>query len=424
MRKTHTILGKRQMRSKPKLLIHEHLDCSTRPLTMLELWGVLGYEKAKIAFPESALAKWRQSHGAHGTERRRLRQAAASEYQKFLVGFASQSLANYVNAIVDHILPLMQSEANLVRITRERIEDATADGIIGLELRFAPQLHTWAGLSLEQVMDAVVSVTRTAPFPVKLIVCALRHENGEMARKLADLTVKYKRHVGVFDLAADEKANPGVLRWWLKAALYVRVLSPRTLMTCHLWETDEPTELDIALLRGFDVLLEEVNRRVAEARTSDADAAWSVVEEVLDQYVPAAAIENPALLRDIFGFEAGADAGSGLMRIGHGFRGDRQGDRPLEVNVTSNVVTAQVESFADHPVDRLHRAGRRVTINTDGTLFTEVQLSDEYRKLQEHFGWSEQDFLKVNLTALECSSFSKRDKARMRAELKRGYAVR
>ena len=67
------------------------------------------------------------------------------------------------------------------------------------------------------------------------------------------------------------------------------------------------------------------------------------------------------------------------------------------------------------------KQGDPVTVNTDGTLFTEVQLSDEYRKLQEAFGWTEADFLNVNLTALQCASFSEADKAVMKAALEAGY---
>ncbi|MDZ4838193.1 MAG: hypothetical protein SGJ27_30790 [Candidatus Melainabacteria bacterium] len=409
MRKHITNMGKRKMRSLPKIMLHEHLDCSLRPRTMLELWESLGFEKAKIAFPADVLETWRRAGSESGTDRRRSRAQAAASYQKFLVGFASQSLANYVGAIVDHVLPLMQTPANLTRITEERIDDAIADGIVGMELRFAPQLHTWGGLSLEQVMDAVVAGTRTSPFPIKLTLCALRHENGDMARKIADLCVKYQRHVGVFDLAADEKANPGLLKWWLKAALYVKMLAPKTHVTIHLWETDEPTDLDIALLRGFEGLLNEATARAAKLGDSaDADAIWSVAEQVVEELYPGMSHIH-------------TDADSGSLRIGHGFRGNRQGNRLLEVCPTSNVVTGQVASFADHPVDRLHREGKRVTVNTDGTLFTEVQLSDEYRKLQEHFGWTAADFLKVNLTALEGSSFSQREKARLRAVLKRAY---
>ncbi len=410
MRKLHTNVGKRKMRSLPKIMLHEHLDCSLRPRTMLELWESLGFEKAKIAFPADVLETWRRAGTESGTARRRSRAAAAASYQKFLVGFASQSLANYVNAIVDHVLPLMQTPANLTRITKERVDDAIADGIAGMELRFAPQLHTWGGLSLEQVMDAVIAGTKTSPFPLKLTLCALRHENGEMARKLADLCVKYQRHVGVFDLAADEKANPGLLKWWLKAALYVKLLAPKMLITIHLWETDEPTDQDIALLRGFEDLLKESNTRAAKlgARAS-ADDLWAVADQVVETLYPT--------LSSVEG-----DAADGELRIGHGFRGNRQGNRLLEVCPTSNVVTGQVASFGEHPIDRLYREGKRVTVNTDGTLFTEVQLSDEYRKLQEEFGWTPADLLAVNLHALEGSSFSKRDKSRLRALLKRAYS--
>lgn len=409
MKTKHTnLVGKRQMRSLPKIMLHEHLDCSLRPRTMLELWEKRGFENAKIAFPASVLDTWRLASTKSGAEKRRLRDQAAREYQKFLVGFASQSLANYVQAIVDHVLPLMQSKSNMTRITSERIDDAIADGIAGMELRFAPQLHTWEGLSLDEVMESVITGTQTSPFPLKLILCALRHEDGEMARKLADLCVKYQRHVGVFDLAADEKANPGLLKWWLKAALYVKTLCPRILITIHLWETDEPTDRDIALLKGFEVLLAEMTRRVNGARLAQDDA-WKLADEIVEQKLP-------ALLAGSHG-----DAGSGLLRIGHGFRGDRQGERLLEVCPTSNVVTGQVASLAAHPVDKLHRDGKRVTINTDGTLFTEVQLTDEYLKLQDTFGWTPADFLKVNLTALEASSFSQKDKARLRSALKRAY---
>jgi adenosine deaminase len=391
-------------------MLHEHLDCSLRPRTMLELWEKRGFENAKIAFPASVLDTWRLASTKSGVEKRRLRTQAASEYQKFLVGFASESLAKYVQAIVDHVLPLMQSKANMTRITRERVDDAIADGIAGMELRFAPQLHTWEGLSLDDVMQSVIAGAKTAPFPIKLILCALRHESGEMARRLADLCVKYQRHVGVFDLAADEKANPGLLNWWLTAALYVKTLCPRMLVTIHLWETDEPTDRDIALLKGFDLMLSELSRQLsASGQPLDPDSVWTKADEVVK-----------AMSLKVLS-EVHSDADSGSLRIGHGFRGDRQGQRLIEVCPTSNVVTGQVASIAAHPVDRLHRAGKRVTINTDGTLFTEVQLTDEYLKLQEAFGWTLADFLTVNLTALEGSSFSQKDKSRLRAQLKRAY---
>ena len=285
---------------------------------------------------------------------------AAAEYQNFLAREGSKSLANYVTAIVHHVLPLMQSADRLTRITRERIEDATVDGVVALELRFAPQLHIREGLSLEQVMDSIVAGMKGAAIPVKLIICVLRHENEEMADRLADLAIKYKEHVGLFDLAGDEKANPGILLWWAKQASKVREhgIEPEL----HLWETDEPTDEDLDRLAEF-----------------------------------------------------------GIRRLGHGMRGSRQDDRILEVCPSSNCVTGQIRNFSEHPIDTLFREGKRVTVNTDGTLFTRSDLSNEYLLLNRYFNWGKDEFYAVNKTAVEVSSFSKDVKLELLAKLNEGY---
>lgn len=368
---TKSRIGQQRMRELPKILIHEHLDCSLRPLTMLRMWEEIGFDKAKLAFPASVLRNWAAAQELRSARRSKgndtlieqLETRAARTYQRYLMKFASSSLKNYVQAIVDHVLPLMQTMINLEQITRERIEDAAADGVVGFELRFAPQLHTMGGLTLEQVMDAVVAGIKDAPMPVKLIVCSLRHEGTfpvNPVSTLVDLAIRYKEHVGVFDLAADEHAYPGVLPWWAPEAERARAAG--LTLTIHLWETDDPTDQDIEMLERYN-----------------------------------------------------------LQRIGHGIRGDRQGDRVLEVCPTSNVVTGQVASIEKHPIDRLYRAGKKVTVNTDGTLFTRVDLTEEYRKLQAAFGWSRGDFYAVNVTALEASSFGSDVKAALRARLDEAY---
>ena len=93
----------------------------------------------------------------------------------------------------------------------------------------------------------------------------------------------------------------------------------------------------------------------------------------------------------------------------------------LDASIQHVAFRLVIASFAQHPIDSFLKQGDPVTVNTDGTLFTEVQLSDEYRKLQEAFGWTEADFLNVNLTALQCASFSEADKAVMKAALEAGY---
>lgn len=364
-------ISARKMQQLPKMLIHEHLDCSLRPRTMLELWEALGFASAKMPFPDDVLTPWQEGRrlkNEKGKKRKaqKLIDQAVAAYQSWLVSFAALSLKNYVDAIVMHVLPLMQTEANLERITRERIEDAARDGVIGFELRFAPQLHTWGGLSLDKVMKAVERGLAGAPMAVKLIVCSLRHENDKAVvpvnpiNELADLAIRHKRYVSGFDLAADEHKYPGVLPWWLPAAERVRKAGIG--ITIHLWETDEPTERDLELLNRYNI-----------------------------------------------------------RRIGHGIRGNSQGHRVLEVCPTSNVVTAQVASFEEHPIDRLYRERKLVTVNTDGTLFTQVDLTGEYLKLQRHFRWGMGEFYAVNCTALAASFFSASKKKALRRQLDQAY---
>ena len=334
----------------PKLLLHEHLDCSLRPETMLELWSKIGFAHAPANLASSVVTLWTAGQ----------RQLAAAAYQQFLQAEASQSLSRYVQAIVHHVLPLMQSAESLRRITFERVLDAAADGIVAMQLRFAPQLHTDAGLSLSGVMDAVIAGLEASPMPVLLMICSLRHEDEAMAKRLVDLAIAYKAHVRLFDLAGDEHANPGVPLWWARQAARAREHGIET--DIHLWETDEPQDQDIDRLAEY-----------------------------------------------------------GIERVGHGVQGDKQGSLLLEVCPTSNLVTGAVASIAEHPVDRLFKAGKRVTISTDGTLFTAATLSDEYRLLTETFAWGAPEFHHVNLTALHAMPLPEQTKAEIAALLRLAY---
>lgn len=339
-----------QFQRLPKVLLHEHLDCSLRPQTMLEMWNKIGFAAGPENFPADVATRWKNGN----------QQEAIALYQKFLQTEASKSLSRYVQAIVYHILPLMQTTESLTRITRERMEDAAADGIVAMQLRFAPQLHTHAGLTLHKVMDAIIAGLDKTSIPVVLVVCALRHEDEDMARKLVDLAIEYRSHVRLFDLAGDEHANPGVLAWWARQAARAREhgIEP----DIHLWETDQPKAQDI---------------------------------ERLVEY--------------------------GIDRIGHGVQGELQGSHLLEVCPTSNLITGVISSIQEHPVDRLLKSGKRVTINTDGTLLTATTLSGEYKLLAETFGWGHAEFHHVNLTALHSIPLPEQTKNEIGALLSAAY---
>ena len=50
---------------------------------------------------------------------------------------------------------------------------------------------------------------------------------------------------------------------------------------------------------------------------------------------------------------------------------------PLEIAPSSNVQTGAYPSLAEHPVDRLHRLGFAVTVNTDNRLMSGVSVTSE-----------------------------------------------
>jgi len=75
----------------------------------------------------------------------------------------------------------------------------------------------------------------------------------------------------------------------------------------------------------------------------------------------------------------------------------------LEVCPTCNVLIDMYDTYADHPIDTLYRAGVSLSVNTDTRTITNITLNKEYERLQETFGWTINDFYKCNINALEAA---------------------
>ena len=106
----------------------------------------------------------------------------------------------------------MQRPQDLARVAEEHVEDLAADGVIYAEVRFAPQLHTRRGMSLQQIVDTVAAALRRAGekhgVETGLILCCLRHESPAQSRAVAELAVANRHQVCALDLAGDEAAFP------------------------------------------------------------------------------------------------------------------------------------------------------------------------------------------------------------------------
>ena len=99
------------------------------------------------------------------------------------------------------------------------------------------------------------------------------------------------------------------------------------------------------------------------------------------------------------GIHLGCPRSRGRAYIGHGIaaaqdpdlmRGElRERDIPLEVCITSNLVTGVVKSIEEHPVRRLFDAGVPITLNTDDPAMFGCTLAGEYALAARTFGFSE-----------------------------------
>ena len=123
----------------------------------------------------------------------------------------------------------------------------------------------------------------------------------------------------------------------------------------------------------------------------------------------------------------------GPSRLGHGVRSIeepmllehlRRSQTHLEVCPTCNVQTNVYDTYADHPIDRLYRAGVSVGVNTDTRGIGNITLSEEYEKLHQTFGWDAEDFYHCNRNALNAAFVPDDVRNRLLARLADGYRQR
>jgi len=119
-----------QITRAPKAVLHDHLDGGLRPQTVIDLAADVGHVLPTTDVRE--LTDW------------------------FHRGAASGSLVQYL-ATFEHTVGVMQSRAAIERVSAECAIDHALDGVVYAEIRFAPELHVPSGLSMHEIIDAVLA---------------------------------------------------------------------------------------------------------------------------------------------------------------------------------------------------------------------------------------------------------------------------
>ncbi len=345
------------IRSAPKVVLHDHLDGGLRPLTVIELADETGYD-ALPSTDEVQLATW------------------------FHRGADRRDLGLYLETF-EHTVGVMQTAAACHRVALECAVDLAGDGCVYAEVRFAPALLTAGGLSLDEVVEAVLAGFADGAagtgLTIRTLITAMRTSTDSM--KVAETAIRYRdRGVVGFDIAGREAGYPPTLH--LDAFQYLQ--RENFHFTIHAGEAFGPASI------------------------------WEAI-----QFCGAERLGHGVRIVD--DIQISEDGTPLLGRLASIVRDRRI---PLELCPTSNVHTGAVADIAAHPIGLLRSLGFRITVNTDNRLMSDVSMTSEMAALNRAFGWGLDDFRWLTINAMK-SAFLPFDERLMLIEntIKPGYAA-
>jgi adenosine deaminase len=321
------------IRRAPKVLLHDHLDGGLRPSTVVELAAEFGYQGLPTTDVDD-LATW------------------------FNRGAKRNDLVLYLETFA-HTVGVMQHRDAIERVAYECAQDLAADNVVYAEVRMAPELCLERGLTLQEVVDAMLAGfergTAGTDLTVYLICSAMR--TAAHSREIAELAVANRdRGVVGFDIAGAEAGYPPSRH--LDAFQYV--------------------------------MRENFHSTIHAGEAFGLPSIWEAL-----QYCGAARLGHGVRIVDDITGPPGEEQ---LGRLASFVRDRRI---CLELCPTSNVNTGVCASIADHPIGMLRRLRFRVTVNTDNRLMSDTSMSKEMAKLHEAFGWGLGDFEWLTINAMK-----------------------
>lgn len=265
--------------------LHRHLDGSLRLQTLQELADAKG-----IVVPER-------------------------------VGFFDGMGLEGALACFELTLSVLQAPDAVRRVASEMCEDAAAEGVTTLEIRFAPQLHR--GADPAEIVDAALDGVDGR---AGLILCGLYGESPQVLERLVSIAEHRPGVVGIDIAGGPSPAHDWSLAdyagpFWRAAELGIG-------RTVHAGEGRPPAEIRTAI----EVLGAQ---RIGHGTTVLEDPA--TVDLVLERGVV------------------------------------------IEACPTSNVHTGVIRSVAEHPLPKWLALGVKATVCTDNTLFSRVDEPTELR---------------------------------------------
>ncbi|MCQ1987699.1 adenosine deaminase [Arthrobacter sp. zg-Y844] len=360
------------VRSLPKVSLHDHLDGGLRPATIIELAAAVGHTLPST--DPAALGEWFRDSADSG------------------------SLERYLETF-DHTIAVMQTHEGLVRVAREFVEDLAADGVVYAEVRWAPEQHVQAGLSLDEAVEAVqagieegVANAEAAGSFIQVgqLISAMRH--ADRAMEIAELAVRHRDSGAVgFDIAGAEDGFP--------ASRFKDAFT-------YLAENQFPATVHAGEAAGIESIVDALVYGRALRLGHGVRIAEDIDVEFEDNGTP----DEPEV---------------GIVSMGRVANWVRDRGIALEVCPSSNLQTGAVASFGEdietHPIDLLYQTGFAVTVNTDNRLMSSVTLSGEFELLMDTFDYDLDDVLELTMNAVNAAFLPLDERAALSAYVTEGF---
>lgn len=219
-------------------------------------------------------------------------------------------------------------------ITRRLLERLAAQNVRYAEIIIAAGVVIWKEQNFAPIFEAISGAAAGSPVEVRWILDAVRQFGVEQAMWVAELAAeRMDRGVVAIGIGGSEERGPAA--WFTDVFAFARRSGLR--LTAHAGEGTSPQSVWDALKLGA----ERIGHGIAS-------------------------VNDPALMLHL-----------------------RERNIPLEVCITSNLVTGVVKRIEEHPVRRLYDAGVPIVLNTDDPAMFRCTLAGEYQLAASQFGFTE-----------------------------------
>lgn len=238
------------------------------------------------------------------------------------------------------VVQRLRTPEDYALITRRMIERMQSENVRYAEVTLSAGVVYWQKQEFGPVFEAIRAAAAGSPVQIHWILDTVRHFGVEAAMHVAEVAAEFADSgVVAFGIGGDEARGPA--EWFGEVYRFARGKGLR--LTAHAGESMGPESVWAALEIGAE--------RIGHGIRS---------------------IEDPVLVRHL-----------------------RDHEIPLEVCITSNLVTGVVGSLREHPVRKLYDAGVPLVLDTDDPGFFRTTLCKEYELAEREFGFSRAELREI-----------------------------